>query len=34
MIDGWLAFFVLAATLAVFKFLPLEPAREPFTISR
>jgi hypothetical protein len=30
MIDGWLAFFVLAATLAVFKFLPLGEKRTPF----
>ncbi len=34
MIDGWLALWVLLFTLAVFKFLPLRPAREPFTISR
>lgn len=34
LIDGWLAFLVLATTLAVFKFLPLKPAREPFAISR
>jgi uncharacterized protein len=32
--DGWLAFLVLAVTLAVFRFLPLKPAREPFAISR
>ena len=31
MIDGWLAFFVLSATLFIFKFLPLEK-RSPFTI--
>jgi hypothetical protein len=31
MIDGWLAFFVLAFTLFIFKFLPLEK-RSPFTI--
>jgi membrane protease YdiL (CAAX protease family) len=31
MIDGWLAFFVLAATLALFKFLPLQK-RSPFQI--
>jgi membrane protease YdiL (CAAX protease family) len=30
MIDGWLAFFVLAATLAIFKFLPLGEKRSPF----
>jgi membrane protease YdiL (CAAX protease family) len=34
MIDGWLALTVLALTLAVFKFLPLGPKREPFTTSR
>jgi uncharacterized protein len=34
LIDGWLALLVLAVTLAVFKFLPLKPAREPFAISR
>ena len=33
MIDGWLAFFVLAGTLLVFKFLPLEK-RSPFTIPK
>ena len=33
MIDGWLAFFVLAATLAIFKFLPLDQRRAtPFAI--
>jgi membrane protease YdiL (CAAX protease family) len=31
MIDGWLAFFVLTATLLIFKFLPLDK-RSPFTI--
>ena len=34
LIDGWLTFMVLAATLAGFNFLPLKPAREPFAISR
>jgi membrane protease YdiL (CAAX protease family) len=34
MVDGWLALWVLLLTLAIFKFLPLRPAREPFTISR
>jgi hypothetical protein len=34
MIDGWLAFIVLAATLAIFKFLPLGKKSEPFTIPR
>jgi hypothetical protein len=34
MIDGWLALIVLALTLAVFKFLPLDRQREPFAISR
>jgi membrane protease YdiL (CAAX protease family) len=33
MIDGWLAFFVLAATLVVLNFLPLQQ-RSPFQISR
>jgi uncharacterized protein len=33
MIDGWLAFFVLAGTLLVFKLLPLEK-RSPFTIPK
>jgi uncharacterized protein len=33
MIDGWLALLVLAATFAVFLFLPLKPAREPFAIA-
>ena len=32
MIDGWLAFLALAATLAVFKFLPLDQRRPHFTI--
>ena len=32
MIDGWLAFFVLAFTLFIFKFLPLQK-RSPFQIS-
>ena len=32
LIDGWLAFFVLAAMLAVFKFLPLGEKRTPFVI--
>jgi membrane protease YdiL (CAAX protease family) len=31
LIDGWLAFLVLAGILAVFKFLPLEPVRKPPT---
>src|SRR5208337_4857297 len=31
MVDGWLAFLVLAATLLIFKFLPLEK-HSPFTI--
>jgi CAAX protease family protein len=30
MIDGWLAFFVLAATFVVLKFLPLGEKRSPF----
>ncbi len=34
MVDGWLALGVLLFTLAIFKFLPLRPTREPFTISR
>jgi hypothetical protein len=34
MVDGWLALWVLLFTLAVFKFLPLKPTREPFTMSR
>jgi hypothetical protein len=34
MVDGWLALWVLLFTLAIFKFLPLGPAREPFTMSR
>ena len=32
MIDGWLAFFVLASTLFIFKFLPLGEKRSPFQI--
>jgi hypothetical protein len=32
MTDGWLAFFALAATLAVFKFLPLDQRRPHYTI--
>jgi membrane protease YdiL (CAAX protease family) len=32
MIDGWLAFIVLVATLAVFNFLPLGRKTEPFAI--
>jgi membrane protease YdiL (CAAX protease family) len=32
MTDGWLAFFALAATLAVFKFLPLDGQRPHYTI--
>jgi hypothetical protein len=34
MVDGWLAFIVLATTLALFKFLPLKRKSEPFSISR
>jgi hypothetical protein len=34
LIDGWLTFLVLALTRAVFRFLPLKPAREPFAIYR
>ena len=34
LIDGWLAFLVLAVTLAVLKFMLLKPRREPFAISR
>jgi uncharacterized protein len=34
MTDGWLAFFVLAATLAVFPFLPLDPQRPRYAISQ
>jgi membrane protease YdiL (CAAX protease family) len=34
MIDGWLALWVLLISLAIFKFLPLRPTREPFTILR
>ena len=32
--DGWLAFFILAATLALFPFLPLDPQRPRYSISR
>jgi CAAX protease family protein len=32
MIDGWLAFIVLAIVLFLFKFLPLGEKRQPFTI--
>ena len=34
MTDGWLAFFVLAVTLAVFKFLPLDQRRPHYTIPK
>jgi membrane protease YdiL (CAAX protease family) len=34
LIDGWLAFFVLAATLFIFKFLPLGERRTPYQIPR
>lgn len=34
MTDGWLAFFALAATLAVFRFLPLDERRPHYTISQ
>ena len=34
MVDGWLALWVVLLMLAIFKFLPLQPTREPFTISR
>jgi membrane protease YdiL (CAAX protease family) len=34
LIDGWLAFFVLAVTLAVFKFLPLDQRRPHYAIPR
>jgi len=34
MVDGWLAFVVLAATLALFKFLPFKKKSEPFSIPR
>ena len=34
MIDGWCALWVLLFTLVIFKFLPLRPMREPFTMSR
>jgi hypothetical protein len=30
MIDGWLAFFILAFTVSIFKFLPLGEKRTPF----
>lgn len=33
-VDGWLALGVLLFLLAIFKFLPLRPSREPFAISR
>ncbi|MGH7951606.1 MAG: lysostaphin resistance A-like protein [Limisphaerales bacterium] len=32
MIDGWLAFFVLAFIFLIFKFLPIKEKRSPFTI--
>ncbi len=32
MIDGWLAFFVLALMLSIFKFLPLGEKRSPYSI--
>jgi len=34
LIDGWMACLALAATLALVKWLPLRPAREPFAITR
>ena len=34
MIDGWLAFFALAATLAVFKLLPLDERRPHYSIPK
>jgi membrane protease YdiL (CAAX protease family) len=34
LIDGWLAFFVLAFTLAIFKFLPVGERPSPFTIPK
>ena len=34
LIDGWLAFFVLAATLFIFKFLPLGEKCTPYQIPR
>jgi hypothetical protein len=34
LIDGWLAFFVLALTLAIFKFLPVGERPSPFTIRK
>jgi hypothetical protein len=33
-VDGWLALWALLFTLAIFKFLPLGPTREPFAMSR
>jgi len=33
LIDGWSTLIVLAVTLAIFKHLPLQPAREPYAIS-
>ena len=33
-LDGWLAFFVLAAILIVFPFLPLKPPRQGYSISK
>jgi CAAX protease family protein len=34
LIDGWLAFFVLAITLFIFRFLPLGEKRTPYQIPR
>jgi membrane protease YdiL (CAAX protease family) len=34
LVGNWAAFLVLAVTLAVFRSLPLKPAREPFAIGR
>ena len=34
MMDGWMAFIVLAVTLAFFKFLPFKRKSEPFSIPR
>ncbi|MGA2029378.1 MAG: type II CAAX endopeptidase family protein [Verrucomicrobiota bacterium] len=34
LIDGWLAFFVLAFTLAIFRFLPVGEKPSPFTIRK
>ena len=34
MIDGWLAFLVLAGTLAVFPFLPLDKRRPRYAIPK